>query len=156
MCFDFRHIANASTLVRIITESFMKSDLNKPFGSFMNKTKWKELLIIIDTLPFPPAFIVKYLNNEIIDKDYLESLNTEKVYYYGDWSLETEPTSLPGIDEFNSIEYIKIKPSFSKRIGKYAKDETLDISEELRFKLLDKNIFFETDGFNNIIIYGYR
>lgn len=122
----------------------------------MNKTKWKELLIIINTLPFPPAFIVKYLNTENIDEDYLDSLNTEKVDYYGDWSLETEPTSLPHIDEFNSIEYIKIKPSFSKKIGKYVKDETLDISEELRAKLLGKNIYFETDNFKNIIIYGYR
>lgn len=134
----------------------MKSDLNKPLGSFMNKTKWKELLIIINSLPFAPAFIVKYLNNETIDKEYLDSLNTEKVDYYGDWSLETEPTGFPNIDEFNSIEYLKVKPSFSKKIGKYVKDETLDISEELCSKLLEKNIYFETDSFNNIIIYGYR
>lgn len=127
----------------------------KGLGSIMNRTKWKLLLEVISTLPFPPAFVCKYLLVED-DEHYLKSLDKETVSYWGDWSLATESSGLPNLDEFYLIEYIKIKPSYIKSGGKYVKVEKIDISNLLRTKLKAKNITFEVDDYGNIVIFGYR
>ncbi len=124
-------------------------------ASRMNLTKWKELLEIINQLPFPPAFVCKYMLTDE-DKNYLESLDKLTVNYLGDWSLNSEPTGLPNLDFFYQIEYIKIKPKLAKYRGKYIEDEVTDISDTLLKKLYDKNIPFEIDNFDNIVICGYR
>ena len=121
----------------------------------MNFTKWKELIEIVNQLPFPPAFVCKYLLVEE-DESYLKSLDKPTVNYLGDWTLNSEPSGLPNLDSFYQIEYLKIKPSLAKYQGKYIKDEVTDISETLLKKLQNKNISFEIDNFNNIVIWGYK
>ena len=121
----------------------------------MNLTKWKELIEIIAILPFPPAFICKYLKVED-DENYLRSLDRAIVEYWGDWSLNTEPSGLPNLEDFYQIEFIKIKPSYAKYRGKYVKADIIDISAILFEKLKAKSIAFEVDDFKNVVIFGYK
>ncbi|XAZ82043.1 DUF6678 family protein (plasmid) [Fibrella sp. ES10-3-2-2] len=123
--------------------------------SFMNLTKWRELVEIIHSLPFPPAFLCKYLTVALDDNEF-NSFNKETIGYWGDWSLNTEPTGLPALDEFYLIEYLRIKPVYAKYRGKYIADEVTDISDELKQKLSLKHIPFVIDDFKNIVIYGYK
>lgn len=124
-------------------------------ASFMNLTKWRELIEIIHSLPFPPAFICKYLMVALDDNE-SNSLNKETVGYLGDWSLNTGPAGLPSLDNFYLIEYLRIKPVHAKYRGKYIPDEVTDISDELQQKLNLRHIPFEIDDFKNFVIYGYK
>lgn len=130
--------------------------IEKSMGSYMNKTKWQELMLIINDLPFHPAFIFKYLLDAEHDTQYEQSLDTESVTYFGDWSLGTEPSGLPELKDFYQIQFIKIKPQFDTYNGKYAKAEKNDLSDTLIQQLNAKNIPFEMDNFKNIIIFGYK
>lgn len=125
-------------------------------GSYMNKTKWQELIQIINDLPFHPAFIFKYLLDVKHDTQYEQSLDTESITYLGDWSLGTEPSGLPELKDFYLIQFIKIKPLLVINKGKYAKVKKKDLSDRLIQELTTKNIPFETDNFKNIIIFGYK
>ncbi len=130
--------------------------IEKSMGSYMNKTKWQELMLIINDLPFQPAFIFKYLLDKEHDVQYEQSLDTESVTYLGDWSLGTEPSGLPELKDFYLIQFIKIKPLFSINKGKYANAEKIDLSDTLIQELNAKNIPFEMDNFKNLIIFGYK
>lgn len=121
----------------------------------MNITKWKALLEIVEAMPFPPAFVFK-LFDEPGDEDFLNTLNTAKVDYWGDWQLNAGAGSLPALSEFDNMEYIRIRPSYSKAIGKYAADELIDITGMFKTELKAKQIPFETDAYGNIIIFGIK
>jgi hypothetical protein len=105
--------------------------IEKSMGSYMNITKWQELMLIINDLPFQPAFIFKYLLDVEHDTQYGQSLNTESVTYFGDWSLGTEPAGLSELKDFYLIQFMKIKPLFSINKGKYAIAEKIDLSDHL-------------------------
>ena len=54
----------------------------------MNNTKWTELISsIIQEMPFPPAFVIKYLTSET-----KPSIDMMACHYYGDWTGENFPS----------------------------------------------------------------
>jgi hypothetical protein len=123
--------------------------------SYMNSTKWGRLIDIIKRLPFPPAFIFKLL----AVSDYEETtafLQARTVNYWGFWKLGVEPLGLPMLEDFYLIEYIKIKPNYTKSRGKYAEPDFFDIADLFVEQLRTKRIPFEVDEFGNICIFGYK
>ena len=58
--------------------------IEKSMGSYMNKTKLYELILIINDLPSHQAFIFRYLLEKEHNIQYEQSLDTESVAYLGD------------------------------------------------------------------------
>ncbi|MEY4748110.1 MAG: hypothetical protein RIQ60_324 [Pseudomonadota bacterium] len=60
----------------------VKAELTKrKLGSLMNDTKWRELLVAINQLPFPPP----YQRKDILHPEAEPSTFNEDVSYLGDW-----------------------------------------------------------------------
>lgn len=117
--------------------------------SYMNNTKWNELIIAVkNEMSFPPPYDIKYLTQENTTQSNFEN---EDVYFWGDWDGEEFPTQ----EYYINIEWIKIRPRFLKHRGKLISPELVDESEKLQDILRRYRIPYEvTDGL--YCIYGYR
>ncbi|WP_088071967.1 DUF6678 family protein [Gottfriedia luciferensis] len=115
---------------------------SKQLSSVMNNTKWEKLYnAILESLPLPPAYQVKY-----VTEDTLFPENFEDLWTWGDWKQ--------GLRPFYLIEWIRVRPSYIEERGGLLEPKIIDIKKELiaifkEFKIpyLDKN--------NSIYIYGY-
>lgn len=115
--------------------------------SWMNNTKWTELISsIIQEMPFPPAFAIKYLTSDIEP-----SIDTFACDYYGDWTGENFPSS----EYFFNIEWIKVQPRYRKYRGRLVSPEIIDGSKEFEVILNKFHVPYEIE--NGIYcIYGYK
>lgn len=113
----------------------------------MNNPKWTDFFsAIIQEMPFPPAFVVKYLTSE--DEP---SINETACNYYGDWIGE----NFPELEYYFNIEWIKVQPRYCKYRGRYVSPEIIDGSKELE-AILDK-FHIPYDIENGVYcIYGYK
>ncbi len=113
-------------------------------ASHMNDTKWRELCRGVRTLPFPPAYQVKYVDSDALVPVALEHAPS----YFGDWA-RTPEASL-GMH----IELLKIAPRY-RSSGRLSGPQVEDCSTEL-VALLDqlRLLYVKQDDF--IILYGHR
>lgn len=135
---------------------FLNKSLNKKVSqiiqqrnlhSIMNNTKWTELISsIIQEMPFPPAFVIKYLTSET-----KPSIDMMACHYYGDWTGE----NFPSVEYYFNIEWMKVQPRYYKHRGKLVSPEIVDGSKEFE-AILDKcHIPYEIDN-EVYCIYGYK
>jgi hypothetical protein len=113
-------------------------------ASFMNDTKWRELCLEIQELPFPPSYQIKSLYDEVPRPPQVDYASS----YWGDWA-QTHEASFG----FH-VEWIKIVPRYQRQIGPLAEPEMVDCSDELRSALVRLRLqFVEEDGF--FTVYGH-
>ncbi|MEW4413803.1 DUF6678 family protein [Clostridium sp. AN503] len=91
--------------------------------SYMNSTKWNELITAItEEMPFPPPFDIKYLTEEdCFPNEFLKG----DVYHLGDWMGENFPPE----EHYFNIEWIEVRPCYLKHRGKLTKPEIIDESK---------------------------
>ncbi|GKX31341.1 hypothetical protein SH1V18_38210 [Vallitalea longa] len=124
-------------------EKVIKEINRRQMISYMNNTKWTELRKGIGELLFPPPFEMKYVLEESQDSRF-----NSDVCYWGDWSEET-------MRPYYAIEWVKVRPRYIKKIGKYVEDQIIDETKDFIALLHKFNIFYhEQDG--AFLIYGYR
>lgn len=71
-----------SIVSRDLKEKVRKIVQQRNLCSYMNATKWKELRnAMMDEMPFPPPFIIKYLDTECIEEADFQN----DVWHWGDW-----------------------------------------------------------------------
>lgn len=119
--------------------------------SCMNATKWKELRnAMMDEMPFPPPFIIKYLDTECIEEADFQN----DVWHWGDWyyAYAVEGSSF---DASFAVEWIKVRPRYLKSRGALIEPEIIS-AEDIFVVLLKKYgiPYEENDGV--YCIYGYR
>jgi hypothetical protein len=112
-------------------------------GSLMNDTKWKEILVEINKLPFPPPYQRKDVLHSLpepSDFDY-------DVSYLGDWE--------EGILPFFSVEWIRVRPRYLRHVAQLLPKTVVDCEAEFEKALQSLGQPYEKfDG--SIWIYGYR
>ncbi|MFB6366342.1 DUF6678 family protein [Paenibacillus elgii] len=115
----------------------------KQLASIMNNTKWGQFQkSVIDTLPFTPAYQVKYV---LEDAPYPENFE-EDVWYWADWEQ--------GIHPFYSVEWLRVRPRYVKNRGRLIEPEIIDITGEFIEMLQKLKIPFVKEN-STICIYGY-
>ena len=120
----------------------------KGFTSIMNDTKWLELQRAIDTLPFPPPFVLKcvtYADDRPIGQ--LE----DAPRWLGDWSSFWEE----GLPPFFDIEWIKVRPRRGVYQGRLIADKVTDETDAFIEILAQYSIPYENEN-GTITIYGYK
>jgi len=112
-------------------------------GAWMNDTKWRELLAVIDTLPFPPP----YQRKDVLRSEPEPSTFDADVWYIGDW--------VEGIHPLYSIEWLRIRPRYMEPAGQLLPPTLVDCEAALEQALQSLGQPYEkADG--SIWIYGYR
>ncbi|WP_025028241.1 DUF6678 family protein [Caldalkalibacillus mannanilyticus] len=115
----------------------------KQLHPIMNNTKWKELQsAVINTLPFPPPYQVKYVLEETPEPISFDN----DVWYFGDWN--------EGLSLFYSVEWIRVRPRYLKHRGVLIDDELIDITVEFLRVLHHLNIPYIEES-NSYYIFGY-
>lgn len=122
----------------------VKAELVKRrLGSFMNDTKWRELLAEINKLPFPPP----YQRKDVLHPEAEPANFDSDVPYFGDW--------VEGIYPFFSIEWIRVRPRYLKQVGKLLPMTMIDCEAEFVAALQSiGQVYIKTE--DSIWIYGYR
>lgn len=117
--------------------------------SYMNNTKWNELIYAIRTqMPFLPPFDIKYLTEEShIDAD----IQRKDVFHCGDWNGE----NFPHQDSLCNIEWVKIRPRYLKYQGRLIQPAVIDATSEFEGILAKYQIPYEEEN-GLYTIYGYR
>jgi hypothetical protein len=113
-------------------------------ASFMNDTKWRELCLEIQQLPFPPCYQTKSLYAETPQPAELKDTPT----YLGDWA--TTPEASFGFD----IEWIRIVPRYRRHIAMLLAPEIVDCSDELRSALVKLKLPF-VEELGCFTVYGH-
>lgn len=115
---------------------------------YMNDKKWNELRrAMLEEMPFPPPYIVKWVYKDCEEKDF-----DEDVYYWGAWK---EALSFNDRVYGIAIEWMKIRPRYLKCRGRLIPPELVDASAEFE-GILDKyHIPYEQEN-GTYCIYGYR
>ena len=134
-----------------LKEKVKKIVLQRNLCSYMNSTKWNELRnAMLNEMPFPPPFSVKYLDTEYREEAELP----HDVYYTGDWYYGL---SIDGryFDASFAIEWIKIRPRYLKHRGMLIDPETID-AEDIFVKILKKYSIPYEECNGVYCIYGYR
>lgn len=123
------------------------------FYSSMNNTKWNELKQGIASLPFPPPYVLKSID----EQETAYHTFDEDVSYLGSWGL-----SLPGYlgediyaTPFYEIEWIKVRPRYKKYRGRLVAGELIDETEPFRSILDTRGIPYEEEN-GTFVIHGYR
>ncbi|QRM42678.1 DUF6678 family protein [Rhizobium sp. BG4] len=125
-------------------EKVLRAIEMRGLSSHMNDSKWRTLCTAIAELPFPPAYQVKLVLSDTPDPEKF----AESPSYYGDWA--TTPEASMGI----FVEWLKVAPRHSVRLGQLSAPGVGDCSEELRKLLKRLHIpFNRKDGF--FYIYGH-
>jgi len=119
----------------------------KGLYSCMNNTKWKELQNAIGELSFPPPYVLK----DVCEEADVPKFDTD-VNAWGDWSDE----ALYNWGDYFAIEWIKVRPRYTKRPGRLMPEIIADdITEEFLAILKKYSIPYEVDS-GVFTIYGYR
>ncbi len=122
----------------------VKRELTKRgLGSVMNDTKWRELVAVIQRLPFPPPYQRKDVLRSTPEPESFDS----DVSYWGDWS--------EGIHPFFSIEWLRIRPRYLKHVAQLLPSTVVDCENELEEMLRSIGQPYEKT-YDSIWIYGYR
>ncbi|QPK94154.1 hypothetical protein HCQ94_00055 [Actinomyces sp. zg-332] len=117
--------------------------------SYMNNTKWNELSqAMLEEMPFPPPYVVKYLFEDENSVPKLEDDDSN----FGTW-YRCDCCCFP--NGTISIEWIKIRPRYLKHIGTLVESELVDASKKLQEILNKYNINYEVEN-NTYCIYGYK
>ncbi|GGC77299.1 hypothetical protein GCM10011396_25570 [Undibacterium terreum] len=122
----------------------VKAELaRRGLGSYMNTTKWREFLIEINKLPFPPP----YQRKDVLHPEPEPNNFDADVWYLGDWE--------EGIHPFFSIEWIRIRPRYLKHVGQLLPKVSVDCGTELERALqIIKQPYEKFE--DSIWVYGYR
>ena len=115
----------------------------KGLCSVMNNTKWRELQAAMETLAFPPPYQIKQVHKPCTAEF------AEDVWYVGDWSDEA-------MQPFFAIEWIQVRPRYTKHVGQLVKPTVIDETAEFQAVLQSCHIPYEEDGHGGFMIYGYR
>ena len=112
----------------------------------MNATKWDELRnAMMNEMPFQPPYSVKFLTDEFAD---------EAGGHPMDWHYAYSIDGV-GFDCSYAIEWLKIRPRYTKAKGALIPPEVISGEEELRSLLEKYNIpYEEQDGV--YYVYGYK
>ena len=121
----------------------------------INDSTWEKFVNSVNQeMPFPPAFIIKYITqpfNAKINNPAIENENfVADVRYFGDWKGESFPTK----DYYSTIEWIKVRPRYLKYRGRLISPEVIDASNEFESILINHKISFEIDN-GKYCIYAY-
>lgn len=122
----------------------VKAELTKRgLGSFMNDTKWQELLVEIHKLPFSPP----YQRKDVLHLEPEPSSFDSEVSYLGDWK--------EGIHPLFSIEWVRIRPRYLQHVSQLLPQVVVDCEAELEQALQSLGQPYQKDE-GSIWIYGYR
>ncbi len=116
---------------------------SRGIGSLMNNTKWRKIQAVMDTLPFPPPYQRK---DVLLPEPEPKSFDSD-VSYWGDWT--------EGIYPFYSIEWVRIRPRYLKRVAMLLPESLIDCEKELEKELQKIGQPYEKSD-DSIWIYGYR
>lgn len=84
----------------LIEEKVLDVVSEKQLCSIMNNTKWEKLQSgVLNTLPFPPPFQVKY----VLEDTPIPATFENDMWYWGDWE---------GLFPFYSVEWIRVRPRY--------------------------------------------
>jgi len=86
--------------------------------SLMNDTKWRELISLVRTLPFLPAFQIK----DILGSTPMPTSLDKDGWECGDWGEWLYP--------YYSIEWLRVRPRIVRHRGNYSSPEIQDIEHE--------------------------
>jgi hypothetical protein len=112
-------------------------------GSYMNDTKWRELLIEIGKLPFPPP----YQRKDILHAEAEPCTFDADLWCWGDY--------IEGILPLFSIEWIRIRPRYLKHVGQLVPNVVVDCEAQLEAALQALGqLYVKAD--DSIWIYGYK
>jgi hypothetical protein len=113
-------------------------------ASLMNDTKWRELCLEIQELPFPPSYQIKLLHEEGLLPPKVEHSSTG----CGDWA------KTPETNFGFHVEWIRIVPRYQHHVGLLLEPEIVDCSDDLRSILVRLKLpFVEADDF--FTVYGH-
>lgn len=130
-----------------LREKVLQIVMERNLCSYMNNTKWNELITAIEEkMPFPPPFEIKYLT----ENDFSNELQNEDVYYLGDWRGENFPSK----EYYFNIEWLKVRPRYLKYCGKLIMPEIIDGSKMFETILNEYHIPYEERN-GLYCIYGY-
>lgn len=113
--------------------------------SVMNATKWTCVVEGIESLPFPPAFQLKLLTEDVP----VPSTFSQHVTYFGDWQHLRINTY-----NYTTIEWLKIRPVFYRHVGQLLPDERMQCFTELQEMLEARKIPYELCE-QHIVMKGY-
>lgn len=145
----YRYFTKNDPRIVRMREQMLRIVAQRQLTSMMNDTKWLELQEAVSTLPFPPAYIEKLLTDD--DAAYEDKTFEKEPTYFGDWA----PFYNEGMPLFFSIEWMKIRPRYSKYRGRLIPNEIIDETAELVTILKRLSIPFEEDN-GTFMIWGYR
>lgn len=134
-------------------EKIMSIVQSKGLYSMMNNTKWRELKNGVAELPFCPPFVIKTVDEEETAYHQFD----EDVSWHGDWGLYLD-NYLGGdmyATPFYAVEYIKVRPRYTKQRGRLISDEVIDETKDFLSILEKYGIPFE-ELRGTFIIYGYQ
>jgi len=116
----------------------------------MNNTKWNELrTAMLNEMPFPPRYVVKYLFEDEAAVAAQAQLIGKDAPYMGDWDEGFDP------DGFFAIEWVMVRPRYLKHRGRLVPPKVVDAGEKFVEILKRYSINYEeSDGAYRI--YGYR
>lgn len=135
---------NNTQMNRDFKGKIMKLVCERQLYSIMNDTKWNELFSAVNDLKFPPPFQMKLIHKSTPEPEKFDI----DVWYLGDWSVDSWPL-------FFSIEWICVRPRYTKYRGRLVEDEVIDETQEFISILQRYSIPFEEDK-GVIMIYGYK
>lgn len=131
-------------LVESRREEVMRIISEKHLSATMNRTKWRALLNAVKTLPFPPPYQIKCINEDIPSPEVFD----HDVWYWGDWSYEA-------LMPFYAIEWICVRPTYRKHRGKLIDDMLVDETGEFISTLDQYGIPYIINN-GTITIFGYQ
>ena len=122
----------------------VKNELTRRgLGSYMNDTKWQELLAEISKLSFPPSYQRKDVLHVEPEPCNFDSDDSS----WGDYE--------EGIYPLFSIEWIRIRPRYLKHVAHLLPNAIVDCEAELEAALQSLGqLYVKTD--DSIWIYGYK
>lgn len=122
---------------------------NRNLCSYMNNTKWNELIYAVRTqMPFPPPYDMKFLTEETHINT---GIHNNDSFYWGDWTGE----NFPAQDFYCNIEWMKIRPRYLKHQGRLIPPLMIDATSEFEEILAKYQIPYEKEN-GLYTIYGYR
>jgi hypothetical protein len=101
-------------------------------------------LAMYNELTFPPPYKLKFIDES--ETEY-HKFDTD-VWYHGDWTTETLSA-----DIFNRIEWLKIRPTYIVKQGKYVADKIIDEKQEFIDILQRLKIDFSEENGTFLILF---
>jgi hypothetical protein len=122
----------------------------RQLASCMSDSKWIKLLDAMNNLDFPPAFLLKRLQDQI-DQSAEQQFTNTVPWYFGNW----QPFYQEGMPIFKTIEYLIVKPMLRQHQGRLIADKIFDQTDQFAILLAQLNVIYE-ERHRCFKIYGYR